>query len=154
MPDRRELHFTTLDQVLTEANKLADADKTGRLKTSGTWTLGQTLGHLADWATAIHDGTHPKVPFILVIVGHLLKNRMLNSPMKAGAKIPGIPGGTTFNKVLPLEQGLSRLARVGDVIKSMPEPIKHPFLGKLTREQYTALTLRHCELHLSFFQVQ
>ena len=47
---RRPLHFETIGEVLAEVNRLADAEREGRLKRLGHWTLGQTLGHLAGWA--------------------------------------------------------------------------------------------------------
>src|SRR5207244_91073 len=47
--DRRVLRFDSLDQMLAEVDRLVDAERIGRLKRLGNWTLGQTLGHLATW---------------------------------------------------------------------------------------------------------
>jgi EAL domain-containing protein (putative c-di-GMP-specific phosphodiesterase class I) len=57
VPDRRTLRFETIDQALAEADRLADADRAGRLKPLGNWALGQTLGHLATWADYSYTGT-------------------------------------------------------------------------------------------------
>lgn len=154
MTDRRELHFTTLDQLLTEARRLAETDHAGQLKSTGTWTLGQAFGHIAGWATAINDGTYPKVPFIIRVMMRLMKNRMINAPMKPGVKIPGIANGTLFIDVLTVEDGLSGLFRAVEVIKATNSPFMHPLLGLMTPEQFIALNLRHAELHLSYFQAK
>ena len=38
--ERRVLHFNTLDEVLTDVDQLAAADREGRLRQLGNWTLG------------------------------------------------------------------------------------------------------------------
>ena len=42
--------------------QLAAAEREGRLRSVGNWTLGQTLGHLAAWADYSYDGVPLKVP--------------------------------------------------------------------------------------------
>ena len=46
---RRALHFNTIPDAIAEADRLAAADRAGKLKQLGNWTLGQNLGHLASW---------------------------------------------------------------------------------------------------------
>ena len=42
--DRRVLRFESIDQVLAEVDRLAAAERAGRLRRLGDWTLGQALG--------------------------------------------------------------------------------------------------------------
>src|SRR5262249_46932126 len=61
----RMLRFESIDEVLAEVDRLAEADRAGRLRNLGNWTLGQTLGHLACWAEYGYTGTPMKVPFYI-----------------------------------------------------------------------------------------
>jgi hypothetical protein len=51
--------------MMTEVDRLVEAERGGRLKRLGNWTLGQTLGHLAEWAEYGYSGCPLKVPFFI-----------------------------------------------------------------------------------------
>src|ERR687885_514061 len=59
VPDRRALPFESVGQGL------ADAERAGRLRRLGNWTLGQALGHLAAWAEYGYTGFPLRVPFFI-----------------------------------------------------------------------------------------
>lgn len=46
---RRLLRFATIDDLLSEIERVMEANKQGRLCVLGSWTPGQILGHLAAW---------------------------------------------------------------------------------------------------------
>src|SRR5687767_4288195 len=58
---RRTLRFENIDDALAEAERLAAAEREGRLDRAGKWPLGLTLGHLATWASFAFDGYPPAI---------------------------------------------------------------------------------------------
>ena len=149
--DRRLLRFESIDEVLTEMDRLVEAERAGRLRRVGNWTLGQTLGHLACWAEYSYTGAPLKVPFFIRWILRLRKRAFLYGPMKAGVRIPGVEGGTLATEPMALEEAQGRMRRIMERLKSEAPTAKNPIFGVLTHEEWTALHLRHAELHLGFF---
>ncbi len=148
--DRRVLRFESIDQVLAEVDRLAEAERAGRLRRLGNWTMGQTLGHLASWMEYGYTGTPLKVPFFIKWVLRLRKRKFLHGPMQAGVKIPGVEGGTLATDPVPLDEGLGRFRRAAERLKAEAPTAPSAVFGPLTHEEAIALNLRHAELHLGF----
>jgi hypothetical protein len=148
---RRILHFDSIDQLLEELDRLVAAERSGRLKRLGNWTLGQNLGHLATWTEFIYTGVPLKPPFFIRWILRFQKKKFLVGPMPAGVKIPNVKGGTLGTDLLPLEESLTRYTAVLQRLKAEPPRLPSPIFGKMTHEETIALTLRHAELHLGFF---
>ncbi len=151
VPNRRELHFHSIDEALDEAYRLAIADKQGRLLSLGNWTLGQALSHIAAWIEFGYTGFPITAPFIVRLIVWLQKRRILYRAMPAGIRIPGIPQGTLATDPMTLEEGMARYHTAFERLKAEPQLFPSPVLGTLTHEESIALNLRHAELHLSFF---
>ena len=151
--NRRKLHFISIDEMLADVDRLVAAEKAGRLKQLGNWTLGQTLNHLAAWSEFGYKG-YPqlKVPFFIRWILRLQKNKFIKGPMPAGVKIPGVPGGTLATEPAAVEEALPRLRQVMERLKVELPPVPSPAIGKLTHDEAIALNLRHAELHLGFFE--
>jgi hypothetical protein len=147
---RRILRFESIDQAMAEADLLAEAERAGRLRRLGNWTLGQTLGHLAAWAEYAYTGAPIKAPFFIRWFLRLQKRKYLYGSMPAGVKIPGVEGGTLATEVLPLEEGLGRYQRAMERLKTEAPTAPSPAFGRLTHEEFIALNLRHSELHMGF----
>ena len=147
---RRPLHFNTIDDALADVERLAAAEKQGRLKRLGNWTFGQILGHLASWARYSYDGVPIKVPFFIRWVVRPLKRRAISKPMPAGRSIPRVPGGTVGTDNLSTDEGLARFRESFTRLKDECPGRPHLLFGKLTHDQWINLNLRHAELHLSF----
>jgi hypothetical protein len=149
--NRRMLHFDSIDQMRAEVDRLVAAEKAGRLKQLGSWTLGQILGHLAAWSEFGYDG-YPslKVPFFIRWMLRLRKRKFIVGPMPVGVRIPGVPGGTLAIDPMPLDEALTRFQRVTQRLKVEAPPVPSPAIGKLTHEESIALNLRHAELHLGY----
>ena len=147
---RRTLRFDSADQAIAEAERLAAAEREGRLERAGNWTLGQTLGHLATWANFAFDGYPPEVraPLPVRMILRLMRGRILSKGMTAGVKIRNVPGGTLGLEVLDPDEGLRRFRAALDRLGSTPPKIDNPVFGPLTHEQWVQLNLRHAELHL------
>lgn len=148
---RRILQFESVDDVLSEVERLVEADRAGRLQRVGNWSLGQTLAHLAAWAEYSYTGSPLKVPFFVRWFARPFRRRFLYRPMPAGVKIPRVPGGTYATEPATVEEALPRLQQVLTRLKQEPPVILHPAIGSLRHEEWIALNLRHAELHLSFF---
>ncbi len=154
-PDQRKgcrtLRFQSIDDMLSEAMKIAAWEREGSLRTSGTWTAGQTFGHLAAWMSYPYDGYPISVPWFVRLLMPLMKNRVLTGKMPAGRRIPGVRGGTTATEVLPLDEGLRRFTSAAERLRRTTPSMRNPLFGKLTHAEWIALNLRHAELHFSFF---
>ena len=143
---RRELHFESLDEMLAEAERLAnDSD----VELLGNWSLGQMCEHLASSLTIANDGTSFRPSFIWRLMGPWMKGRMLKTTFSPGFKLPKemeqlIPGDTST------EQGLTALRNAASRFKSEPLQTTHFIFGKMSPEDWTKLQLRHAELHFSF----
>ncbi len=147
---RRGLHFETIDPMLADVDRLVEAERAGRLQRRGNWTLGQTLGHLATWAEFAYTGVPVTPPFFIRWIMRLRKQQFLWAPMRAGVKIPRVPGGTLGTEPVPVDEAVRRLRRVMERLKVEAPTTPHTIFGGLTHEEAIALNLRHAELHLSF----
>jgi hypothetical protein len=147
---RRVLHFDSLDQALAEVDRLVEAERAGRLKRLGNWTLGQTLAHLAAWTEYGYTGFPLRVPFFIRWILRLRKRKFLYEPMSPGMKIPGVEGGTLATEPAPLDEALGRFRSVTERLKTEAPTVPSPALGPLTHEESIAITLRHAELHLGY----
>ena len=154
IPERESLHFANLDEALARANKLADAERAGKLQMLGNWTLGQNFNHLASWVGYSFEGVPLKVPGILRVAMKLfMKNAALHKPMPAGSRIPGVEGGTLGAEPISTDDGLAKLTTNYDRLKAGPPTIPHLLFGPLTHQEWIDQHLRHAELHLSFGKV-
>ena len=151
MTDRRSLNFDTLDQALTDINRLAAAEVAGTLTTTGEWTFGQALNHIATWVDYSYDGVPLRLPLPLRLMLPLIKKRVLHSPMRPGSRLPGTINGTLATDVVPSAAGLDHVRRAFARLHDEPATQPHPAFGTMTYAEWTALHLRHAELHLSFF---
>ena len=146
----RTLHFESLDQVMAEAERVAEAERGGRLRCLGNWTVGQTLGHLACWMEYCYTGVPLKVPFYVRWLLRLRKRKFLYAPMPPGLKIPTVKGGTLATEVVPLEAALVQLRKAATRLQAEAPTLPHPIFGALKHDEWIALHLRHAELHLGF----
>ena len=149
---RRKLRFESIDDALAEAERLAAAEREGRLARAGKWSLGRTLGHLATWANFALDGYPPEVTAQLPVrlIARAMRGRILNQGMMAGVKIGRLPEGTVGVDEMPAEAGLERFRAAMRRLEASPPTADNPVFGKLTHAQWVQLNLRHAELHLGF----
>ncbi len=143
---RRELHYSNLEDVIVDAENLA----AGPVLTSGDWTFGQILEHLAVTFDYSIDGFPFRGPwFLRKIVAPFLKNRFLTKPMPSGFKLPKNAGALKPGEV-SVEEGLAHLKRAIGRFETETPNADHPVFGKMAQQEWVSLGLRHCELHLSF----
>ena len=151
---RREVKLETLDDLAAEADRIAQAEAAGRVQPLGNWSPGQNLQHLARFMTCSLDGFEGKLPIMLRLFGRILRlvlgKRIFQSPPPPGYKLPTTVSFGPDPEVSAAE-GAAELCEVIERINNgeafVPES---PLLGRITREQWIELHLRHAELHLSF----
>jgi len=153
-PDRRQLRFATVDELLNEIDRVMAADQAGTVRTLGTWTPGQILGHLAAWIQYGYEGYPMKPPpwFVRLFL-RLQVKKYLRRGMPSGVRIPKVEEGTYGIEALPAQEGAERLRRALERLQR-GEPAKYdsPAFGPMSYEDRIQLNLRHAELHLSFLQ--
>lgn len=150
--DRRKLQFNSIDDLLRDVDRVAAAERAGRLRRTGNWSAGQVMGHLAAWADFGYDGYPFKAPPwpIRQILKWKVKSFLKNG-MDCGVRIPGPAAGTYAVENLPIEEGADRIRKAFGRLKSgAPAKFHSPAFGEMSHADRVKLNLRHAELHLSF----
>lgn len=151
--DRRPLRFNSLADLRADLNTLEAAHLADTLRTSGNWTPGQNLAHLANWISYPYDG-YPqglgKPPPLIKFVLKFMKNKFLYGKLPVGFKIRNVPGGTAGADDIPFDQALARFRHQLDRLDAAPPSIPNPIFGHLTHDEWRTMHCRHAELHLSF----
>jgi hypothetical protein len=149
---RRILRFESLEDVRRDVQRLAEADRAGRLERLGNWTLGQTLGHLSTWIGYSYERAPLNPPWVVRFIVKLRKKKMLNDKMPVGVKIPGVDGGTLGTEPISTEEGVSRYTAALDRLTRETPTAPSVIFGHLTHDEWIKLNLRHAELHLGFLK--
>jgi hypothetical protein len=146
---RRELHFTSLGDILADAEMLCSTRPVHPL---GNWQLGKALEHLARSIDMSLDGARFQAHWLIRMLGPWIKKRMLNRPMPAGFKLPAYAAKSLIpEEECEMHEALRHLRT--SVTRSLASTHRYPspILGPLSREEWDQLHCRHAELHLSFF---
>jgi hypothetical protein len=145
---RRQVRYDSLDDLLADAERLAQAPH----RTLGNWSYGAILKHLAAALTMGIDGGVPPAPWpVRFFARTILKRRFLRGPMPPGFKLPRpaaavlIPEATTSD-----EEGLVAIRAAVARWKNETRRQPHPAFGKLADWEWNRLQCRHAELHMSF----
>lgn len=148
----RELHFTSLDDCVAEVRRIQAAAADGKLHTSGNWTPGQIMAHVASWIEYGYEGFPIAPPpfFVRWILRFRLKS-MLRKGMPRGVRIPGLKDGTVGMDDMETSAAADRLLTALQRLASDREPpFDSPAFGKMSHDDRIQLNLRHAELHLGY----
>ena len=81
---RREVDYHSLDDIVADAERLVAAGAS----TSGNWSVGRILEHIARVMDMSIDGSEIKVPWLVrFIMSKIMKKRFLRNKMMPGYKI-------------------------------------------------------------------
>jgi hypothetical protein len=145
MDARRPLSFSSLAEVMPEVDRLLEGHTT-----VGRWSLGQICNHLTISLIGSVEGIPVKAPWLVrKTLGVVVKRRILaTGQMRAGVRIPERfwprPGLDARAEAEAL-RGALRLysAHTGPMAD-------HPFLGPMSRDEWTRIHCIHHAHHLSF----
>lgn len=144
---RRRLRFADWNEMLLDAERLVASPGA---RTLGNRPLDQLLTHLAFAVNGSIDGLAERGAWHLRLIGPLVKKRALRDGFPAGFRAPvkselrAFPPGRS-----PLE-ALEALRAAVRRTETETMSAAHPYLGKLTHDEWLQFHLRHAELHLSF----
>jgi hypothetical protein len=142
-----------LDEVLRDAELLVKEVRHGTLRTTGNWSLGQALAHLATWVNMPFDGYPEMRPPVwwMRLLRPFITKWLVNNRFPAGVRIAGVEGGTFGIEPCEIDEGLARLRSAYRRLVAEAPTLTSPVFGPLTQEQWIKFHLRHAELHLGFF---
>jgi len=152
--ERRDISYGSFDDLAADLDAIEAARKAGTLTTTGNWSAGQVMEHVAILMECAVDGFPGKpAPWALRKLARLLflKKALRGEPLNPGFKIPDQasflrPGDDTTD-----EQGLARLRAIVDrVCGGARFTHPSPLFEKLSHEQWTTLQLGHASMHMSF----
>jgi hypothetical protein len=143
---RRELRFTSFDDMIADAENLVSSPQT---RTLGNWPLAQLLTHLALGINVSIDGIAAKAPWYTRLMGVFIKGRILKKGMPPGFKLPRDVEAGMFPAASP-QEALESLRRAVARTQAEEMSARHPVFGKLTHEEWTQLHLGHAAMHLGF----
>lgn len=147
VPGRRNLHFQSINEAVSDAEMLVASPNTKML---GNWPLGQLLTHLTLAMNSSIDGISAKAPWFVRLAGPLIKGRILKRGMSAGFKLPQKVEKDFFPAVASPQEAMEKFRAAANRIQTEKMTSPHPVFGKITHEEWMQLHLRHAELHLSF----
>ncbi len=144
---RRKLRFNSLAEALAEAESLVSHP----CHTVGNWTLGQNLDHLARTVRIGFEGPHILAPwFVRTFVAPFMRKSFISGSMYAGFQFTPQMAAYRPEDSAIAKAALSELRTQFARLEREAPAVPHPFLGKLSHEEWIGVNLRHCELHLSF----
>ncbi len=144
---RRQIAYATLDEIVADAERLVAANAT----TTGNWSLGKILEHLATVLDKAVDGFENQPPLPVRLVGRwFLKKKFLRDGMPAGFQLKGGIAKEILPDETDVQQALDHLRRSAERLKNHPGDVLHPFFGPMTHEEILKINCRHAELHMSF----
>ncbi len=154
---RRDVRYASFADLSRDLDAIEAADRAGRLRTTGNWSGGQIMEHLAKFANCAFDGfPGGRAPWLVRKVARLLfrKKMLSGEPMAAGFKIPRQasfmlpdPETTVEEGLAMLRQVLARLER-GDRFTA-----ESPIFEHLSHEEWCKAQLGHAAMHMSFIDL-
>ena len=144
---RRNLEFSSLDQIVADAERLVAANNT---QTVGNWSLSHLLSHLAMTVNSSIDGFTMKAPLFVRIIVPFFKKGALRNRMSPGIQLPKSALAVAYPEVASAQMALDQLRQAIARTKSERMEATHPAFGRMTHDEWVILHLRHSEMHLSF----
>lgn len=147
-PERRTVRFESMRDILEDIETLAKGDAI----TSGDWTAGQLVNHIAD---AIHksiDGYELLAPERERKIASRRRETLLVEGFPTGIKLEGEMTRYVPEPGVSFTAALENLRRAVGRVESERMEAVHPFLDRMDHEQWLRFHCRHAELHFSFLQ--
>jgi hypothetical protein len=143
----RQVRYNSFDEVLADAEKAVQ----GKAATTGNWSLGKILEHLAIANEKSIDGFGFQAPLpVRMIAGTFLKKRFIKQGLKPGFQLPRRGAQVLVPEEIDANSALDHLRRSVHRLQAESKRSPHPFFGRMALDESNSLNLRHAELHMSF----
>ncbi|MCA9299217.1 MAG: DUF1569 domain-containing protein [Phycisphaerales bacterium] len=147
----RSLSFQSFDDVLAELDRIEAASD--RVRTTGNWSAGENLEHVAKFIGFSLDGFGGMAPwwFRRLAVAFMKKRALGPGTMPAGIRLPSKASDMLPTPGTTLEGGLGALrTQIGRVQggERMEQP--SPIFESMSHGDWTTIHLKHAALHLGF----
>ncbi len=155
VPDRRDLVFSSMEEVETDMNRILDAEREGRLRQLGNWTPGQVFWHVGEIIRGSFEGIPFATPWFIKVLGAFLRKSILggDKPFKAGISLRGPAAVIIPSPDITSQQGADYLrAQLNRIKQGDKMTQRSPFLGPMTHEDWLILHRKHAALHFSFLR--
>jgi len=144
---RREIDYHSLDDIVADAERLVSAEAS----TTGNWSVGRILEHLARTMDISIDGIDYKAPWLIrFVMSNFLKKRFLTNKMSPGYKLAPKAAAEIIADEADAQTALEHLQKSVGRLKQEVHREPSPFLGPMDIDQWNQLHCRHSELHMSF----
>jgi hypothetical protein len=147
---RRELRFSCENCIIGDVDELVQ----GPIETTGNWTAGMIVEHVAQLIEFSLDGfpEHYKAPLLLRLMAKVMRQRILSKPWRPGYTLPKSFAELVPSDSMSIEEAHDKLRRAIERIKNEEMKADSPVLGKMEHADWLKLHCRHAELHFSFMQ--
>ena len=148
-PKRREVSFSSLEEVISDIETLAGAE----YETTGSHSFGKIVQHLATTnEMVVGNLIPPKLPWFMRMAMPFLKNGILNNPVESGFKLPNKSMQEFFwsQSEVDLKEAIDNFRSSVKAYNDKGPLPAHPVFGKATKDQINKMTLSHAAMHLSF----
>jgi hypothetical protein len=123
---RRKVHYENINELLADAEQLAQGDVTQ----IGNWSRGKIFGHISRSLNFSIDGFPFKVNWAMRTMAKLfLKKKFLTKPLPAGFQIPKKNQPDFVPENDDTEQGLTELREAVQRFQTDPTRVKHAIWG-------------------------
>jgi hypothetical protein len=143
---RRKVAYASFEELLADADRLGS----GTVKALGNWSEGQIYRHLAKVYNGSIDGISITFSWPVRIMTKVFRKKILAGAMPPGFNLPADGAKALVPEPATAAEGLAELHAAVDRLKNEPNRVRHPLLGKMTREEWDKLHLAHASLHMSF----
>ena len=146
---RREISFSSLEEVVSDIEKLANTAH----ETTGSHSFGNIVQHLATTnEMLVGNIVPPKLPWYMRMAMPFLKNGILNNPVEPGFNLPNNAMQEFFwsPTEVDLKEAVENFRSSVKAYKEKGPLPAHPIFGKATKEQINKMALSHAAMHLSF----
>jgi hypothetical protein len=152
---RRSVRLRSVDDLVAEVERVAEAAAAGRVRPLGNWSAAQILWHLGRLLEFSFGGFPYRYPWAVRWPARLLRvlswRWLLTLAFRPGFRNPPVAAAVEPDRVVSLAEAVRYLRGQLERISSGERmTAANPSMGPLSHEEWVEVHLRHAEMHLSF----
>lgn len=147
-PDSASLRFESLPEILRHVEGCGR----GPVETTGNWSAGQIVQHIAEAIAHSIDGYDVKASATHRARSRLMKSRFLRKGFPTGITLPDEMSHLLPDDDAGWDAAVANLRAEVERAETVTLAADHPFLGKLSDAEWRQFHCRHAELHFGFLR--